>query len=74
MEKSATLVLSRGNRALYWAEQIAIVVSASLFVAICARVTLPLPLHSGQTVLPPARDPVPLQVTDNALERRPVLI
>jgi biotin transport system substrate-specific component len=43
MEKSATLVLSRGNRALYWAEQIAIVVSASLFVAICARVTLPLP-------------------------------
>jgi biotin transport system substrate-specific component len=43
MEKPATLVLSRGNRALYWAEQIAIVVSASLFVAICARVTLPLP-------------------------------
>ena len=34
---------ARGGRALYWAEQAAIVVSASLFVAICARVTLPLP-------------------------------
>src|ERR1700682_809583 len=43
MAKSATLVLSRGNRALYWAEQLAIVLSASLFVALCARVTLPLP-------------------------------
>src|ERR1700722_10274474 len=43
MAKPATLVLSRGGRALHWAEQAAIVVSASLFVAICARVTLPLP-------------------------------
>jgi biotin transport system substrate-specific component len=43
MAKPATLVLSRGNRALYWAEQVAIVLSASLFVALCARVTLPLP-------------------------------
>src|ERR1700724_3416376 len=43
MAKPDTLVLSRGNRALYWAEQVAIVVSASLFVALCARVTLPLP-------------------------------
>ena len=43
MAKSDTLVLSRGNRALYWAEQVAIVLSASLFVALCARVTLPLP-------------------------------
>ena len=43
MAKSATLSLSRGSRAVYWAEQAAIVVSASLFVAICARVTLPLP-------------------------------
>jgi biotin transport system substrate-specific component len=43
MAKSATLTLSRGSRAIYWAEQGAIVLSASLFVAICARVTLPLP-------------------------------
>jgi biotin transport system substrate-specific component len=43
MAKPVTLVLGTGNRALYWAEQIAIVISASLFVAVCARVTLPLP-------------------------------
>jgi biotin transport system substrate-specific component len=28
---------------MYWAEQAAIIVTASLFVAICARVTVPLP-------------------------------
>ncbi len=43
MAKPATLVLSRGGRALSWVEQGAIVISASLFVALCARVTLPLP-------------------------------
>ena len=43
MAKPATLVLGKGNRALSWAEQGAIVISASLFVALCARVTLPLP-------------------------------
>ena len=43
MAKPATLVLGRGNRALSWVEQAAIVISASLFVALCARVTLPLP-------------------------------
>ena len=47
MAKPAPLVLSRGNRALHWAEQgvqqAAIVISASLFVALCARVTIPLP-------------------------------
>jgi biotin transport system substrate-specific component len=43
MAKSATLVLNRGNRVVHWAEQVAIVVSASLFVGLCARVTLPLP-------------------------------
>src|SRR6266436_3976014 len=43
MAKPATLVLSRGNRALSWGEQGAIVLSASLFVALCARVTIPLP-------------------------------
>lgn len=43
MAKPDTLVLSRGGRAMYWAEQAAIIVTASLFVAICARVTVPLP-------------------------------
>ena len=43
MAKPATLVLSRGGRALHWAEQVAIVIAASLFVALCARVTIPLP-------------------------------
>src|SRR6476646_11748072 len=43
MAKPASLALDRGSRALYWAEQAAIVISASLFVALCARVTVPLP-------------------------------
>jgi len=43
MAKLATLVLGRGKRASYWVEQAAIVISASLFVTICARVPLPLP-------------------------------
>lgn len=43
MAKPASIVLDQGNQALYWAEQAAIVVSASLFVALCARVTVPLP-------------------------------
>jgi biotin transport system substrate-specific component len=43
MAKLASLALDQGNRALHWAEQVAIVVSASLFVALCARVTVPLP-------------------------------
>ena len=43
MAKPAALVLSRGDRALRWAEQVVIVISASLFVALCARVTIPLP-------------------------------
>ena len=43
MAKPASLALDRGSRALYWAEQAAIVISASLFVALCAHVTVPLP-------------------------------
>jgi len=43
MAKPASIALDQGNRALYWAEQAAIVVSASVFVALCARVTVPLP-------------------------------
>lgn len=43
MTKSVTAVLTRSDRALEWAEQSAIVIAASLFVALCARFTLPLP-------------------------------
>jgi biotin transport system substrate-specific component len=43
MPKPASLALNQNNRALYWAEQAAIVLSASLLVALCARVTVPLP-------------------------------
>ena len=43
MAKPATLVLSRGGRTLHWVEQAIIVIGASLFVAVCARVTIPLP-------------------------------
>jgi biotin transport system substrate-specific component len=37
-------VLPRPSRSLEWAKQAGIVVGASLFVALCARVTLPLPV------------------------------
>lgn len=43
MAKPATFVLDRSGRPLHWAEQVVIVISASLFVAVCARVTIPLP-------------------------------
>ncbi|HEY1799650.1 MAG TPA: biotin transporter BioY, partial [Terriglobales bacterium] len=43
MARSATVALGRYDRALYWTEQAVIVVAASLFVAICARITVPLP-------------------------------
>jgi biotin transport system substrate-specific component len=43
MQKTATQTLSSHDRGLEWALQIAIVVGASLFVALCARLTVPLP-------------------------------
>jgi biotin transport system substrate-specific component len=43
MQKTATQTLSSHDRGLDWAQQIALVIGASLFVALCARVTLPLP-------------------------------
>jgi biotin transport system substrate-specific component len=43
MAKSATQILSTHDRALDGAKQVAIVIGASLFVALCARVTIPLP-------------------------------
>jgi biotin transport system substrate-specific component len=43
MSRPATQILSTNERTLELARQVAIVVGASLFVAICARVTVPLP-------------------------------
>jgi len=43
MSSSATQVVSSRNRAFEIATQIAVVVSASLFVALCARIYIPLP-------------------------------
>src|SRR2546428_3475463 len=43
MEKTAAQTFSIHDRALGGALQVALVVGASLFVALCARVTLPLP-------------------------------
>jgi biotin transport system substrate-specific component len=42
MQKSATRTLFSTDRVLQWTEQAVIVVAASLFVALCARVTVPL--------------------------------
>jgi len=41
--KSATTVLNNHDRVIEGARQVAVVVGASLFVALCARITLPLP-------------------------------
>lgn len=43
MAKVAAETLQNRERSLYWAEQVAIVIGASLFVALCAKITLPLP-------------------------------
>jgi biotin transport system substrate-specific component len=43
MTKAATQVLPQPSRSLEWAKQAGIVIGASLFVALCARVTVPLP-------------------------------
>jgi len=43
MAKSATQVLAAPTRVLEWGSQVIIVISASLFVALCARVTSVLP-------------------------------
>ncbi len=43
MSKIATQVLERPGRAVEWAQQAGIVIGASLFVALCARVAVPLP-------------------------------
>ena len=43
MARVATQALERPSRAVEWAKQAAIVIGASLVVALCARVTVPLP-------------------------------
>jgi len=43
MAKSMTEVLSADHRTLTGARQVALVVGATLFIALCARITLPLP-------------------------------
>lgn len=43
MARSTAQALERNDRVLYWVQQAVLVVAASLFVAICARITLPLP-------------------------------
>src|ERR1051326_4693985 len=43
MAKSATQVLAAPTRAIEWGTQVIIVISARLFVALCARVTSILP-------------------------------
>lgn len=44
MAKTATRVLGQEVRVPEWVRQTAIVISASLFVALCAKITLPLPV------------------------------
>ncbi|MFZ0481560.1 MAG: biotin transporter BioY [Terriglobales bacterium] len=43
MSKAATQVVTQQPQSLEWAKQAAIVVGASLVVALCARITVPLP-------------------------------
>ena len=43
MAKVATQALDRPSRSVEWAKQAGIVIGASLVVALCARVTVPLP-------------------------------
>ena len=43
MSKTSMRVLAPPSRSLEWAKQAGIVIGASLFVALCARLTLPLP-------------------------------
>src|SRR5882672_2684864 len=43
MAKVAVQTLERPSKTVEWAKQVAIVIGASLVVALCARVTVPLP-------------------------------
>jgi biotin transport system substrate-specific component len=56
MAKSQAQLLTGSDRALDWAREVVIVVGASLFVALCARVSVPLPFT-----------PVPLTLSNFAV-------
>src|SRR5581483_3067430 len=56
MARTAAQVFDTQNSTLDWARQVAIVVGATLFIAICARITVPLPFT-----------PVPLTLQDFAV-------
>jgi biotin transport system substrate-specific component len=56
MQTSIAQVFEAPNSALGWARQVAIVAGATLFIAVCARVTVPLPFT-----------PVPLTLQDFAV-------
>ena len=56
MQTSVTQAFETPNSALGWARQVAIVVGATVFIALCARVTVPLPFT-----------PVPLTLQDFAV-------
>jgi biotin transport system substrate-specific component len=43
MARSGTEVLSADHRALSWTRQVTLIVGASLLIALCARISLPLP-------------------------------
>lgn len=43
MSRAASDILRPQSQSLIWTKQVAVVVGASLFVALCAKVTLPLP-------------------------------
>jgi len=44
MSRAASVILNPPSRSVAWSKQVAIVIGASLFVALCARVTMPLPV------------------------------
>jgi biotin transport system substrate-specific component len=56
MQASAAHVLDSSTSTLEWARQVAIVVAATVFIAVCARITVPLPFT-----------PVPLTLQDFAV-------
>ena len=49
MTRTATQTLERNGRPFDLVQQSAIIIGASLFVALCARVSLPLPFAPGPT-------------------------
>jgi biotin transport system substrate-specific component len=44
MAKTLSVLSPAQDRSIYWVRQVVLVVGASLFVALCAKITIPLPL------------------------------